>query len=406
MRDDQREPMTRREWIRLLGAGAGLGFLRPWDEDELLAAVGQAGRAQKVAFPRGAIVRTILKDVPPDTLGTGVTLFHEHLSINLSGLAGRGGQPTAQQGAAPAAPGQPAAPPAQGQAASADGRGRQGGPPLSPVTDNVEMITELVNKAGGEGVNCIVDGGHTDMGRKMGDLRTIAGRTKVHIVASGGFYMQRTYPPDVATKTEDQIADDLVREARTERHGAFGEIGENPNAAELTLDERKVFRAIGKASVRTGLPIFTHNSYGTGPNVPRDIGLQQLDILESVGVRPEHIAIGHSCCLDDPQVTIISEIAKRGAFVGFDRVTTVQQIMPDDKKVAMVVAFLDAGHADKLLLSADFIGQRTLDAGPGYGRTLTVFAPLLRKAGVDEAMLRMILYDNPRRFLAFVPGKR
>jgi phosphotriesterase-related protein len=196
-----------------------------------------------------------------------------------------------------------------------------------------------------------------------------------------------------------------VREAREQRHGAFGEIGVNPNTASLALDERKAFRAIGKASVRTGLPIFTHNSYGTGPNVPADIGIQQLDILESVGVKPDHIAIGHTCCLDDPQVTIISEIAKRGAFVGFDRVTTVQQIMPDEKKVAMVVKFLDAGHADKLLLSADFTGQRTIEAGPGYGRTLTVFAPLLRQAGVDEATLRMVLYDNPRRFLAFVPPR-
>jgi phosphotriesterase-related protein len=122
-------------------------------------------------------------------------------------------------------------------------------------------------------------------------------------------------------------------------------------------------------------------------------------------LRPDRIAIGHSCCLDDPPATIIKEVAKRGAFVGFDRVTTVQQIMPDEKKVAMALAFLEAGHADKLLLSADFTGQRTMEAGPGYGRTLTVFVPLLRKAGVDETTLHTILHDNPRRFLAFVPKK-
>jgi phosphotriesterase-related protein len=378
MNDRRTSDLTRRDWMRWLGVVAGFsagGGIR--DVAEVLAMQSQAGSRPVPTFPRGAVIRTLLKDVPPASLGQGVTLFHEHLSINLAGLTGRGGQPPP-----------PGAPPAQ-----------------PPVTDNVEMITELVNKAGSEGIGCIVDGGHADMRRNMADLRTIAGRTKVHIVASGGFYMLRTYPADIATKTEDQIADDLAREARAERHGAFGEIGVNPNTNSLALDERKAFRAIGKASVRTGLPIFTHNSYGTGPNVPADIGIQQLDILESVGVRPDRIAIGHTCCLDDPQVTIISEIAKRGAFVGFDRVTTVQQIMPDEKKVAMVVKFLEAGHADKLLLSADFTGQRTMEAGPGYGRTLTVFAPLLRKAGVDEATLRMVLYDNPRRFLAFVPGR-
>jgi phosphotriesterase-related protein len=91
----------------------------------------------------------------------------------------------------------------------------------------------------------------------------------------------------------------------------------------------------------------------------------------SAGANPAHIVIGQTCCLDDPDVTIIKEIAKRGAFVGFDRVTTVQNIMPDEKKVAMVLKFLEAGHADKLLFAADFTGQRTLEAGPGYGRTLT-----------------------------------
>ena len=371
--------LTRREWLRLAGTGAGISVL---SRDLETFGLVQTGAARKVTFPRGAVVRSVLKDIPPDELAGGVTLFHEHLSINLSGL-GRG-TPPAGAGAA-----EPPKPPAS--------------PPLPPITNDVDMITQLVNRAGGEGVSCIVDGGHTDMGRNMNDLRTIAGKTKVHIVASGGFYMARTYPADIAAKTDDQIAEGLVREARQDRHGAFGEIGENPAAGELTLDERKVFRAVGKASVRTGLPIFTHNSYGTGPAVPRDIGLQQLDILEAVGVRPEKIAIGHTCCLDDAPATIIKEIAKRGAWVGFDRVTTVQQIIADDKKVAMVMAFVEAGFANRLLLSADFTGQRTLDAGPGYARTVTVFGPLLRKAGMDEATLRMILHDNPRQFLAFVP---
>jgi phosphotriesterase-related protein len=391
--------------MRLFGTGAALGILgRDLKIDPLIAEAVQT-RTARITFPRGAIVRALLKDVNPEQLASGATLFHEHLSINLAGLGGgRGGQQLgARGGAQPAAPQAAAGQPTPGPA---DGRGgRQGGPPLPPVTDDVEMIVQLVNKAAGEGVGCIVDGGHRDMGTKLADLKTIAGRTKVHIVASGGFYMERTYPPDLATKSEDQIADELAREARDGRFGAFGEIGVNPNSAELSLVERKAFRAIGKAHVRTGIPIFTHNSYGTGPNVPRGIGLQQLDILESVGVSPEHIAIGHTCCLDDPEVTIISEIAKRGAFVGFDRVTTVQQIMPDEKKVAMVVAFLEAGHTDKLLLSADFTGQRTLEAGPGYGRTVTVFVPLLKKAGVSDEMIHTILYDNPRRFLAFVPRK-
>ncbi|MGD0435554.1 MAG: hypothetical protein ABSB86_03765 [Bryobacteraceae bacterium] len=344
----------RRDALRFLGWGT------------LTAMLPRAAPAT-LQFPKRAIIRTLLKDVPPPALASGVTLFHEHLSIVLP----------------PTGP-----PPAT--------------PPPPPATSDVDLMIREVNTAGTEGVVCIVDGGHPDMGRNLDNLKRIARNTNVHIVASGGYYMQRTYPPEIAMKSEDQIADDLVREVYRDGLGALGEIGEAANGAELTADERKVFRAVGKVHRRTNLPIFTHNAYGTGENVPREAGLRQLDVLESVGVKPESVAIGHTCCLDDPGADIIKQIAKRGAFVGFDRVTG--GFVTDDKKVKMVLAFLDAGYASQLLLCSDFTGRRTA-ARPGYGNTVTVFLPKLRQAGVTEEVLHRITVDNPRRFLAFVPKK-
>jgi len=237
------------------------------------------------------------------------------------------------------------------------------------------------------------------MKRNLESLKTIAMRTDVLIVGSSGYYMERTYPADLAAKSEDQIAAELAREVTAQHLGAFGEIGENADAPMSEL-ERKVFRAVGKAHVRTALPIFTHNAYGTGPNVPRDAGLRQLDVFESVGVDPHRVAIGHTCCLDDPDAEIIIALAKRGAFVGFDRVTGGR--VDDERKIKSLLKFFDAGYADHLLLSSDHTGQRTLE-GPAYGRTLTVFVPKLRAAGVSDALIHQILVDNSRRFLAFVP---
>src|SRR3989441_3717190 len=367
--------MNRREAIGLLGAGAGLGLLSSSLASAGNAAMWQAAAspARNVTFAKGAIVRTILKDLSPDALASGVTLFHEHLSIELPPA-----QPTQQR---------PANAPA----------------PQTPATADVNLIIEEVKVAAKDGITCIVDGGHADMGRRLEYLKQIANATGVHIVASGGYYMERTYPPELQTRSEDQIADDLAREAGANRYGAFGEIGENPNAAMSEL-ERKAFRAVGKAHVRSNIPIFTHNAYGTGPNVPKDAGLRQLDVLESAGVKPQHVAIGHTCCLDDPEAEIIKQIAKRGAWVGFDRVTTLERIVPDDKRVKMVLALLDAGYTEQLLLSSDFTGARTLE-GPLYGRTKTVFGAKLRAAGVKDETLHAILFDNPRRFLAFVPKK-
>jgi phosphotriesterase-related protein len=352
---------SRREALGLIGASAGLA----WFPD--LVAQGQ----KKIAFPKGAIIRTLFKDVPPETM-SGPILFHEHLSIDLP----------------PNLNPRPAdAPPLP--------------PPQPAPTLNLDLIVEEVKVAGRDGVTRIVDGGHPDMNRKLENLKAISNRTGMLIVASGGYYMERTYPADLATKSEDEIADGLARETIAQGLGAFGEIGENADAPMSAL-ERKVFRAVGKAHLRTNLPIFTHNAYGTGPNVPKDAGLRQLDALESVGVKPERVVIGHSCCLDDPDAAVITAIAKRGAFVGFDRVTGGR--VPDDKKIVMLLKFFDAGYADHLLLSSDMTGARTLDL-PGYAKTLTVFAPKLKAAGIKEETVHDILVNNPRRFLAFVPRK-
>jgi phosphotriesterase-related protein len=368
-RAHQRPQLTRREALGLLGAGAGFGLASAMRGDRRLAASPwQAAAGPPLTVPAGAVIRTVLKDVSPDALATTATLFHEHLSFEWARVSPR----------------------------PANGVSRPG-----PAQD-VNLLADEMNAAARDGVGCIVDAGTTDVGRNVDYLRQIAARTSVHIVACGGLYMQRTYPADVAAKSDDQVADDLVRDAVASRYGAFGEIGETPDAA-MSPEERKVFRAVGKAHLRTNLPIFTHNAYGTGPNVPRDAGLRQLDALESVGARPEHIAIGHSCCLDDPSADIIKQIGKRGAFVGFDRVTGGS--VPDDKKVAMILAFLEAGYADRLLLSSDYNFTAKSAARPGYATTLTVFLPKLRQAGVNDDTIRGITIDNPRRFLAFVPKK-
>jgi phosphotriesterase-related protein len=344
--------LTRREALTVLAAGAAAGF-RP----RLL-------RGQTPAFPAGAIIRTLLADVAPQSLN-GPILFHEHLSINISAT---------------------------------------GTPPH--FTADVAMMVEEARGAAKDGIACIVDGGHVDMRRDLGALQRIARESGLLIVASGGYYMERTYPPEIASKGADQIADELSREATAQRLGAFGEIGQQ--GGEMTAGERKVFEAIGKAHVRTGIPVFTHNAY-TGKRqvqtaVPPDTALRQLDLLEKQGARPQHLAIGHVCCLDDPKAAVAIQIAKRGAFVGFDRVT-LEALMPDADRVTMIMAIVEAGFADNLLLSSDFYSRQALKAngGPGLGQAATVFGPMLIKAGLPESTLRRILVDNPRRFLAFVP---
>ena len=266
-------------------------------------------------------------------------------------------------------------------------------------------MIEETRAAARSGIACIVDAGHPDIMRSLGALRRITRESGMPIVASGGFYVQRTYPPDIAARSVEEISNDLVHEAMAQRLGAFGEIGQE--AGHMTPDEQKVFKAIAQAHLRTGLPIYTHNPYigrRAAPPVPLDVALRQLDLFETAGVAPQHLALGHVCCLDDPKATVAITLARRGAFVGFDRVT-LNGIIPDEARVVMAMALIDAGYADHLLLSSDFAVEDALtkNGGPGLAQTVTVFAPMLLAAGVPEDTIQQILVDNPRRFLAFVP---
>jgi phosphotriesterase-related protein len=305
-----------------------------------------------------------LKDISPETLGAGHALFHEHLTVRDLGAK---------------------------KLLDAEGR-------------SDETIIDELRAAAKEGLRCIVDAGtarRTD--EQISRLKKIATESAVNIVMGGGYFVA-PYPKDVIQMSEDQIADHLSQDAKTQSWGAFGEIG---SSMEMHPDERKMHRAVAKAHLRTGLPIFTHTPHESCAKC----ALDQMEIHESLGVNPQKLCIGHvGDILDDPRAETHKSIAKRGAFVGFD---TVGHFIPsaptsgDFMKVRMILALLDAGYENHILLSSDFAHQDCLQRywGAGYSSVTGIFVPKLRHAGVKEATIRKILVDNSRRFLAYTPPR-
>jgi phosphotriesterase-related protein len=352
--------MTRREALQMVSMSAAA-----------VAALPMNALAQMPAFPKGAVIRTLFKDFAPEELAGGATLFHEHLSLGpdfMNRFRDASAAVLAAQGAPPAP--RPAGPPPSA-------------PGPDPMRD-VELMAEELRMAQRDGVACIVDAGLEGAGVDLPFIREAAKKSGLAIVKGAGFYTQPFYPDEIATMSEEQITRAIVRQADEYPAGAFGEIG---SWDEITAVERKVFRAVGKAHVATNLPIFTH----TG--IPGKSALEQLDILEDAGVEPRRVAIGHLGNLNDPNVYIHKTICRRGAYVGFDR----QGGRGDDQVVPLVMALIEAGFADRLLISGD--------AFRAYARPLTAFLPKLKAAGANDEVLRRITIDNPRQFLAFVPKR-
>jgi phosphotriesterase-related protein len=363
--------LTRRQALEFLGMSVAA------------AAFSNRAFAQTPTFPKGAVIRTILKDHAPEELAGGATLFHEHMQLAPDFNA----KFAAAAAAARAANGLPPAPQRGGGGGGGGGAAARGGAAPTPPPDimhNVDLMAAEVAKVKSAGIACIVDAGHPDMGRDIEFLRQVAMKSGVPIVAGGGFYSQPFYPKEISTMSEEQILKALIKQADDDNLGAFGEIG---SWDEITADERKVFRAVGKAHVATNIPIFTH----TG--IPGKSALEQLDILEDAGVKPEHVVIGHLGNLVDTNVYVHKVICRRGAFVGFDR----QGGNNDAQQVPLVMALIEAGFADHLMFSAD--------GSNNYAKTMTVFVPKLKAAGATDDVLHRIMVDNPRRFLAFVPKR-
>ncbi|HLQ78503.1 MAG TPA: hypothetical protein VK210_14175 [Terriglobia bacterium] len=352
--------LSRRQVLQVMGMGAAASTLPKY----LLA--------QSQEFPKGAIIRALLKDYAPEELAGGATLFHEHMQLGPDFNA----KFSAASNAVRVANGQAPAP--------APARGGGAATPPPDIMHNVDLMTAEVSKVKNDGIACIVDAGHPDMGRDIEFLRQVSMKSGVPIVAGGGFYSQPFYPKEISTMSEEQIYRALLKQADDDTLGAFGEIG---SWDEITADERKVFRAVGKAHVATNIPIFTH----TG--IPGKSALEQLDIFEDAGVHPNRVVIGHLGNLVDANVYVHKTICRRGAFVGFDR----QGGGNDAQQIPMVMALIEAGFADHLMFSAD--------TSSGYSKTMTVFVPRLKAAGVSEKVLHGIMVDNPRRFLAFVPKR-
>ncbi len=359
---------SRREAMRILGFG-GAGLAAACGRPPETAPPTESATPVGASFPEGAIVRTILEDVPPGRLSHGAVLFHEHMSLDLAfwdRLLG----------------------------AENPARERFIGPPDSPYfMQDVEVMAAELEAAAREGVAALVDGGHDDMGRSVAFLREVSERSGMPIVASGGYYTDPFHPPELADRSEDEIAEALAGAAATERWGAFGEIG---SSAAITPSERKAFSAVGKAHLLTNLPIFTHTANGQAAE-------EQLDLFEALGVPPERVAIGHLGGLDDPEAAVHRRIAARGAFVGFDRLGGGPDA--DGRKVPMIRALIADGHVDRVLLASDFAAAQDIQryGGPGYAKTVTRFVPMLREAGVADDEIHAMTVDNPLRFLAFVP---
>ncbi|MDN8601039.1 phosphotriesterase-related protein [Citrobacter enshiensis] len=260
--------------------------------------------------------------------------------------------------------------------------------------DQYDLICQEMKDLMALGVRNIIEMTNRYMGRNPQFMLDLMRDTGMNVVACTGYYQNAFFPEHVATRSVDQLAQEMVDEIvdgidGTElKAGIIAEIGSSEGV--ITPLEEKVFIAAARAHNETGRPISTHTSFGT-------MGLEQLALLKTQGVSLSRVVIGH-CDLKDNLDNILRMI-DLGAYVQFDTIGK-NSYYPDEKRIGMLHVLRDRGLLNRVMLSMDITRRSHLkvNGGNGYDYLLTTFVPQLRQSGFSQVDVDMMLRDNPARF--------
>jgi len=321
--------------------------------------------AADLAHAQAGQVQTVLGPIPAERLG--FTLAHEHVMCDFIG-------------------------------AEQTGRHRWN------VEDVVRTMLPYLKQLEERGVTGFVDCTPAYIGRDARVLRRLAEQTGVHIITNTGYYGgagDKFVPKHAYEETPDQLAARWVREWEN----GIEDSGVKPGFMKIGVDEAKgdprklsdidakLVRAAARVSKRTGLAATCHT--GGGP-----AGLAATKLFIEEGGQPSRFIVAHS---DGHGIEINKQVADLGAWVSFDAIS--RQPLPQHLK--LVPEMLEK-HPDHLLLSHDN-GWYWVEKPNGgeirdFNYIADTFVPALRKAGTNDAMIRKLTVENPRKAFAVSLG--
>lgn len=346
--------------------------------------------------PLAGQVQTVLGAVGPEALG--ITLPHEHLLIDFKVMFA-----------------EPAGASDKGRAWEPVGLGNLGWvrQNFNANLDNLRLLDEqvaqdeilLFKHAGGR---TVIDPTPKTIGRDPLALARIARATGLNVVMGAGYYVAASHPPDMDRRTVDELAREMIADVTSGvgdsgvRAGLVGEIG---TTYPWTENERKVLRAAIMTQRETGAPLMIHP--GRHPDMP----MQIAEFVRKEGGELRRTIMCHICrTISD--VRAVVDLAQTGIWLEYDLFGMENSFYPynpsfdmpnDGGRMAHVLALIEAGHRDQILMSHDIAYKTSLVkyGGYGYHHLLVNVVPRLRAKGVDDAGLTRLLVENPARAFAF-----
>lgn len=250
------------------------------------------------------------------------------------------------------------------------------------------------------GVNLVVDVTTIEYGRDPELLRRISKESGCSIVCSTGFFKDEgdmlalLKSVSYLTDLESWLEALFLREIRTGIGSSgvkAGVIKAASSLGQIHPMEKVILNAAAHVQRETGVPVFTHCDRGT-------MGTEQAKLLTAQGADPKKTVIGHMTSNHD--LSEIMEILDMGFRIGFDQfgILSIPGIPDDDQKMKNLLALLEHGYEDSILLSHDCIFDRmgyVSKSKPRYPDMIfKTVLPYLRKQGISDHTVEKITRTN------------
>lgn len=237
-------------------------------------------------------------------------------------------------------------------------------------------------------------------------LARVSAASGVHIVMGCGQYVDSYLDPEVAGRSVDDLAAEMIAAVRDGggpsalRAGIIGEIGcSNP----WTETERKILHAAAIAQRETGAALNIHPP--RRPIHPAEV----VAFVRACGGDPERTVISHvdrTLFVEDE----VLRLADTGAVVEFDFFGIESSHYPfqedvdlpnDGMRLRLIRRLIEHGHGARIAVSHDICTKTRLTrwGGHGYAHLFENVVPMMRRRGFTEDEIETLLVRTPRRLL-------
>lgn len=304
------------------------------------------------------MIQTVLGPIEASALG--VTMAHEHLSVDLGSV-----------------------------------RGDED----SVFTDSPLVRSEM-ERLRAAGVDSVIEVSCIDMGRDVSALAAISRASGLSIVCSTGFYLEKYHPAWLKDAPVEKI-EDVLRAEFAEgidgtdiKPGVIGEIaGEK---TEITPSETKVMKASAHVAAEVGCAVTTHCQLGC-------MAPEQAELLIGEGMDPAKVILGHLDLAND--LDYYRRVLSYGVNIGFDTCGKTAYLADEDR-ARNLVALAAEGYAAQIVLSTDISRKSYMHGmgGNGYTDVMDTVLPMARELGLAEKDINVMLVENPARILDIKGG--